>query len=112
LIWNSISIGLAGLGIGAIVLNIVIIFPLFALILRDFLGGHFNFQNFFAPLEKLETAYPEIPPPPPPPMFEAQPAVVREVMSERRVVVKVRCGYCGNIYDSTLDRCPFCGANR
>lgn len=69
LIWNGISIGLAGLGLGAIVLNIVIIFPLFALILRDFLGGHFNFQNFYEPLEKPSAAYPEIPPPPPPPTF-------------------------------------------
>jgi len=112
LIWNSISIGLAGLGIGAIFLNIVIIFPLFAFILRDFLGGHFNFQNFFEPLEKLSTAYPEVPPPPPPPMFETQPAVVREVIREKEILVRVRCTYCGNVYDSTLNRCPFCGASR
>lgn len=67
LIWNGLSIGLAGLGLGAIVVNIVLVFPLFAFMLRDFLGGHFNFQNFYEPLEKSSTALPDIPPPPPPP---------------------------------------------
>jgi len=67
LMWNGISIGLAGLGLGAIVVNIVLVFPLFAFMLRDFLGGHFNFQNFYEPLEKSSTALPDIPPPPPPP---------------------------------------------
>lgn len=48
-IWNTLSLGLsyAGLGYFATVPDIIVIFPIFALILRDFLGGHFNFQNFF-----------------------------------------------------------------
>lgn len=33
--------------------------------------------------------------------------VVREVV---RTVVKVRCRFCGNLMDETLDRCPFCAA--
>jgi hypothetical protein len=33
--------------------------------------------------------------------------VVREV-----VTVKIRCSYCGTLYDETLDRCPNCGAKR
>jgi len=27
-----------------------------------------------------------------------------------RVVVKIRCGFCGNLMDETAARCPFCGA--
>jgi len=27
-------------------------------------------------------------------------------------IVKVRCSYCGQLFDSTLDRCPHCGAKR
>jgi rRNA maturation endonuclease Nob1 len=36
-----------------------------------------------------------------------QSAEVREV-----VTVKIRCSYCGTLYDETLDRCPNCGAKR
>ena len=36
-----------------------------------------------------------------------QSVVVREV-----VTVKIRCSYCGTLYDETLDRCPNCGAKR
>ena len=63
IIWNSLAVGLGFLGF---LLDVFVIFPLFAIILRDFLGGHFNFQNFFEPLE-TPLAYPEVPPPPPPP---------------------------------------------
>jgi hypothetical protein len=27
-----------------------------------------------------------------------------------REIVKIRCSYCGNLYDETLDKCPHCGA--
>lgn len=36
-----------------------------------------------------------------------QQVIVREV-----VTVKVRCSYCGSLYDETLDKCPNCGAKR
>ena len=36
-----------------------------------------------------------------------QSVVVREV-----VTVKIRCSYCGTLYDETLDKCPNCGAKR
>jgi len=36
-----------------------------------------------------------------------QSVVVREV-----VTVKIRCSYCGTLYDETLDSCPNCGAKR
>jgi len=31
---------------------------------------------------------------------------------QKEVIVKVRCSYCGNLYDETLDKCPNCGAGR
>jgi flagellar basal body-associated protein FliL len=39
-----------------------------------------------------------------------QPAVVqKEIVRE---VVKIRCPYCGNLYDEDQDKCPTCGAKR
>jgi hypothetical protein len=29
-----------------------------------------------------------------------------------REVVKIRCSYCGTLYDVNLDKCPDCGAKR
>jgi DNA-directed RNA polymerase subunit RPC12/RpoP len=29
-----------------------------------------------------------------------------------REVVKIRCQYCGNLYDEVLDECPHCGGKR
>ena len=68
LIWNSLTLGLslAGMGVFATLPDIFIIFPLFAIVLRDFLGGHFNFWNFFESTEALPP-FPFVPPPPPPP---------------------------------------------
>jgi hypothetical protein len=31
---------------------------------------------------------------------------------EEQVIIKVKCPYCGALYDQTLDRCPYCGASR
>jgi RsiW-degrading membrane proteinase PrsW (M82 family) len=72
IIWNSLAVGLGFLGF---LLDVFVIFPLFAIILRDFLGGHFNFQNFLEPLE-TPLAYPEVPPPPPPPPPSPQQSTV------------------------------------
>jgi hypothetical protein len=33
----------------------------------------------------------------------------KEIVREKEVIVKVRCSYCNNLYDETLDRCPHCG---
>jgi flagellar basal body-associated protein FliL len=39
-----------------------------------------------------------------------QPSVVeKEIVRE---VVKIRCPYCGNLYDEDQDKCPTCGAKR
>jgi len=71
-VWNSFAVLLpAAGGLWATpylttVLDIIIVFPVFAFILRDFLGGHFNFQHFFEPLPEPSPFYPTIAPPPPP----------------------------------------------
>jgi rubrerythrin len=36
----------------------------------------------------------------------------KEIIKEKEVVVKIRCSYCNNLYDETLDKCPHCGAKR
>lgn len=36
----------------------------------------------------------------------------REIIREKEVIVKVRCPYCRNLFDETLDKCPHCGAKR
>jgi DNA-directed RNA polymerase subunit RPC12/RpoP len=43
---------------------------------------------------------------------EIEPVTVREKEFVKEVVVKVRCPYCGFMYDETLDRCPHCGGRR
>jgi hypothetical protein len=41
---------------------------------------------------------------------ENQPTVQeREIIRE---VVKIRCPYCGSLYDETEDKCPNCGGNK
>jgi len=69
--WNSLSLGL-GFAIQSSIalvafLTAIIVFPIFALILRDILGGHFNFRNFLESLPEQKTRTPAPPPPPPPP---------------------------------------------
>jgi DNA-directed RNA polymerase subunit RPC12/RpoP len=41
-----------------------------------------------------------------------QQVVVKEIIKESQVIVKVRCPYCANLYDEALDRCPHCGGKR
>lgn len=43
----------------------------------------------------------------------AQP--VQPVAREKEIireVIKIRCPYCGNLYDENQTKCPNCGANR
>ena len=42
--------------------------------------------------------------------LDTQQQVVGEEMAKKEVIVKVRCSYCGNQFDETLDKCPYCGA--
>ncbi|HEY4675045.1 MAG TPA: PrsW family glutamic-type intramembrane protease [Candidatus Bathyarchaeia archaeon] len=68
IIWNSIATALSSAGYFPMLLvNLILVFPLFAIILRDFLGGHFNFQNFFKSIPELPEPYPTVMLPPPPP---------------------------------------------
>jgi len=67
MVWNALAFA-AGSNLAlSWVVDIIVAIPLFAFILRDFLGGHFNFQNFFQPLSEPAPSLQEIPPPPPPP---------------------------------------------
>lgn len=42
--------------------------------------------------------------------LDTQQRVVGKEMAKKEVIVKVRCSYCGNQFDETLDKCPYCGA--
>jgi hypothetical protein len=44
-------------------------------------------------------------------VFSESPQVVREKEIIREVV-KIRCSYCGSLYDESLGKCPNCGAQR
>jgi rubrerythrin len=43
-------------------------------------------------------------------LLDTQQQVVGEEMAKKEAIVKVRCSYCGNQFDETLDKCPYCGA--
>ena len=43
-------------------------------------------------------------------LFDTQQQVVGEEMAKKEVIVKVRCSYCGNHFEETLGKCPYCGA--
>jgi hypothetical protein len=36
----------------------------------------------------------------------------KEIIKEKEVIVKIRCSYCHNLYNETLDKCPHCGGKR
>jgi hypothetical protein len=41
---------------------------------------------------------------------ETQPIIKeKEIIRE---IVKIRCPYCGNLYDEKLDKCPYCGGKK
>ena len=60
----------------------------------------------YDPKGKLETTVPY--PPPPPPLIVNK----KEIIYEKEVVVKIRCRYCQNTFNETLDNCPMCGAKK
>ncbi len=70
-------------------------------------------QVSYAPSASVPSPYAPSPPgPPPPPVHltpSGQPAVQQIVIKE---TVKVNCRYCGQLIDSTVANCPFCGAPR
>jgi hypothetical protein len=67
MVWNALAFAASPNMSLEWVLDIIIAIPLFAFIVRDLLGGHFNFQNFLQPLAEPEVSILEPPLPPPPP---------------------------------------------
>ena len=71
IIWNIIALALSGSLTPLVItgLDVILIFLPFAIIFRDFLGGHFNFQDFLKPVpEPIPYRHTSpLPPPPPPP---------------------------------------------
>jgi hypothetical protein len=67
MMWNALAFAVSPNMSLEWVLDIIIAIPIFAFIIRDFLGGHFNFQNFLQPLTEPDVSIQEPPPPPPPP---------------------------------------------
>jgi ABC-type sugar transport system permease subunit len=65
LVWNAFAFAVRPNMAAEWILDIIIVIPLFAFIIRDFLGGHFNFQNFLQPLPEPDVFVPEPLPPPP-----------------------------------------------
>ena len=65
--WNGLSLLLGIDPFVAILVDILVIFIPFAFLFRDFLGGHFNFWNFLAPVQETVPASPMAGPPPPMP---------------------------------------------
>jgi len=45
--------------------------------------------------------------------ISAQPIVrEKEIIREKEVIVKVKCPYCGKLYNEVMDICPHCGGKR
>ena len=72
ILWNSLAFAFVSLDpLITAAVELIVIFVPFAFIMRDFLGGHFNFQIFFKPPAEV-TLLPDTTrfmPPPPPPSF-------------------------------------------
>ena len=49
---------------------------------------------------------------PPPPTSQVTSTKEKEIVTQTKVIVKVKCPYCQNLYDETLDKCPHCGGKR
>jgi len=43
-------------------------------------------------------------------LAQQHPAIEKTITKE--VIIKVRCRYCNNVFDETLDKCPYCGGKR
>jgi hypothetical protein len=36
--------------------------------------------------------------------------IIKEQITRKEGIVKIRCSHCGTLFDETLDKCPNCGA--
>jgi RsiW-degrading membrane proteinase PrsW (M82 family) len=98
-LWNAWQFGVArNIGVLGQILPIIVVSGPFVIILRDLLGGHFNFQHFFDPIpEPIPSAPPnsDITPPPPPPPTNWVPA--RQKSNSRNNLVYLRiCNFKNN----------------
>jgi RsiW-degrading membrane proteinase PrsW (M82 family) len=72
MLWNTMSL-LAGSVTNSpfviLLIDVLVVFVIFALMFRDLLGSHFNFQNFLQPVKEpnIYQQTGSFPPPPPPP---------------------------------------------
>jgi protease PrsW len=69
ILWNSIVLTFGKNFVAGLIVDLIVISVPLAILLRDVLGGHFNFQNFFDSPNQMQAPEPkaEFPPPPPPP---------------------------------------------
>jgi hypothetical protein len=44
-------------------------------------------------------------------IWQERRGIIREKETIREIV-KIRCQFCGNLYNETIDRCPHCGGHR
>jgi hypothetical protein len=78
-------------------LFIIVFIVVFAIVVLTFA------LNFWRAIKNRGTGDQSVNQPAPPP--EATKEIIREV-------VKIRCPYCGSLYDEAEDKCPNCGAKR
>jgi len=102
MVWNGLAVGLVfatGNPYIGIALDILTVFPLSLIILRDFLGGHFNFLNYFETLPEpfLTRAYL--------PGRPAPPQVATVLSSSARLI----CLGCGTVNNPIARFCRKCG---
>ncbi len=70
ILWNLIALFSSGLSpFTILIIDVLLIFVPFSIVFRDFLGGHFNFQDFLRPVQEPvgNPQFSTYPPPPPPP---------------------------------------------
>ena len=127
--WNYDSVGARGLGIG--VGGIILLFIIGGAMIfvdvasSDYLaGGVLALSGLFALMGGFAYRQPELQPVtenlteplniPPPVIKEPKESGIKEkeIIREKEVIIKIRCPYCQNLYDETLDKCPHCGAKR
>jgi hypothetical protein len=106
--------GSSGSGSGLLTLVVVLVVVIIIIVVIVVLVARSR-RNHPLPKHSVTGRPSYTPPPmgPPPPGIHltpsGQPAVQQIVIKE---TVKVNCRYCGALIDSTVEKCPFCGATR
>jgi hypothetical protein len=90
-------------------LTLGIIFAIFGILWGGFLIIAIPFVVYSAYLYQKEMG--RSPKPSEPISTHQDKPSTKEIVREKEVIVKVRCKYCGNTYNETLDKCPNCGGH-